>query len=128
MITLNFPAPAPLLSLNDRGHWAQKARHVALWRHASNVAAMAAERHGLRRRQPRSVVRLTLPVRSVKQRRDPHNYTPTTKAVVDGLVDAGLWPDDTSEYVVTLEPDFRQGGDVTVSIWSTDEWAQGVTL
>ena len=39
-----------------------------------------------------------------RRRRDPHNFAPTLKHVIDGLVDAGLWPDDTPEYVRTLEP------------------------
>jgi hypothetical protein len=29
---------------------------------------------------------------------------PTVKAIVDGLVDAGVWPDDNSDSVVVTEP------------------------
>lgn len=31
------------------------------------------------------------------RRRDPHNYHATMKPIVDRLVQAGLWPDDTPE-------------------------------
>lgn len=38
-------------------------------------------------------------------RRDPHNYTGTVvKAIVDGVVKAGLVPDDTAEWVEVLDP------------------------
>lgn len=32
------------------------------------------------------------------------HYFATVKPIVDGLVDAGLWPDDTPEWVTTTEP------------------------
>ena len=41
---------------------------------------------------------------SDKRRRDPSNVMPTQKAVVDGLVDAGVVPDDTPEFVVEDMP------------------------
>jgi hypothetical protein len=40
-----------------------------------------------------------------KRRRDPHNYCSTVlKAVIDGLVVAGAWKDDTPDYVGHREP------------------------
>ena len=41
-------------------------------------------------------------------RYDTNNLAPTTKAAVDGLVDAGLLVDDSTEYVIG--PDHRHGG------------------
>jgi hypothetical protein len=39
------------------------------------------------------------------RRRDPHNYVGTiVKSIVDGLVLAGVWPDDTPEWVQVAEP------------------------
>lgn len=38
---------------------------------------------------------------------DPNNAHPTTKALVDGITEAGVWPDDNSEWV--LGPDHRRG-------------------
>ncbi len=42
-----------------------------------------------------------------RRRRDPSNWTPTAKAAVDGLVDAGVFIDDSSRFVVG--PDMREG-------------------
>jgi hypothetical protein len=40
-----------------------------------------------------------------KRKRDPHNYCGTVvKAVIDGLVKQGVWPDDTPEWVGHREP------------------------
>jgi hypothetical protein len=50
-----------------------------------------------------SFVRLHIDVPD-RRRRDPANLTPVTKAVVDGLVDAGVWPDDTPDWITTIEP------------------------
>lgn len=41
-------------------------------------------------------------------RYDPGNIYPTAKACLDGLVDAGLLPDDDHKHV--LGPDLRHGG------------------
>lgn len=39
------------------------------------------------------------------RRRDPHNYVGTVvKSMIDGLVSAGLWPDDNPEWVSVGEP------------------------
>lgn len=108
---VSFPPPAKALTLNQRLHWAAKGKLTAAWRRAAAVEALRARRDWVDNKPPRSVVTLDLPVRSVNMRRDPHNWFPTVKAVVDGLVDAGLWPDDTSEYVITTEPRFHAARD-----------------
>jgi crossover junction endodeoxyribonuclease RusA len=41
-------------------------------------------------------------------RYDTNNFAPTTKAIVDGLVDAGVLVDDSTEWVIG--PDHRHGG------------------
>jgi crossover junction endodeoxyribonuclease RusA len=45
------------------------------------------------------------------RRRDTSNCQPQAKAVIDGLTDYGLWPDDTPTYVgpITFLP-FRKAG------------------
>jgi crossover junction endodeoxyribonuclease RusA len=121
VITISFPQPCKPLTMNQRLHWAQKAKMTSEWRGGAHCGAIVCV--PLKdRAQPRSVVQLVLPVRSVKIRRDPHNWYPTVKAVCDGLVDAGLWPDDTPEYLMTIEPAFKQGGDVDIRIWERGEW------
>lgn len=103
MITqLTFDAPAPLLNLNDRMSWRPRGVFVEAWRRAAWAAAVQIGQPAVRRR-PASWVTVSLPVAD-RRRRDPHNFAPTMKAIIDGLVDAGVWPDDTPEYVTTTEP------------------------
>ncbi len=101
-LVITHSAPDQLLSLNQRLHWAVHARAVREWRYWACVVAL--NQHG--RTGPAlgpSVVTVELPVRD-KRRRDPHNYIATVKPIIDGLVDAGLWPDDTPEWVSVAEP------------------------
>lgn len=42
------------------------------------------------------------------QRYDPNNLHPTTKAILDGIVDAGILADDDHRHVIG--PDHRYGG------------------
>lgn len=100
-VVIEFPAPAPLLNMNQRTHWRVQRAHARAWRHAAAMYTLEQLGHG--RSQPPAVVSIELPVLGAR-RRDPHNYFPTVKPVVDGLVDAGLWPDDTPEWVTTVEP------------------------
>ena len=97
--TFEFLAPDVLLNMNDRTHWAKRAKQTKHWRSATYVYA---HNSGLRDLPP-CYVHLTLPVRD-SRRRDPMNYAPTLKACVDGMVDAGLWRDDTPEFVTCVEP------------------------
>jgi crossover junction endodeoxyribonuclease RusA len=110
--TIRFRPPTRLLSMNDRHHWSVRARLARDWRLAAQVAARNARNSGQFIGQvgyifhpplPPSVISIVLPVRD-SRRRDPHNYFATVKPCVDGLVDAGLWPDDTPEWVTTTEP------------------------
>ena len=94
-----FHPPATAITLNQRHHWAAHARLVKEWRTAGMLYARQAKIGP----QPPSLVTVTFPVKG-RRRRDPHNWTPTVKAIVDGLVDAGVWPDDNSDWVATTEP------------------------
>jgi crossover junction endodeoxyribonuclease RusA len=94
------------MSMNDREHWHKRARRVAMWRMIAAQVARAAKSGTGWRNLPPCNVHLTLDM-SDRRRRDPHNFYPTVKACVDGLVDARCWPDDTPEYVTTVEPSFR---------------------
>ena len=97
MTVIEFPMPAPLMSMNDRQHWRPQRIRAKAWRTASHLYSLGKGPFGP------SLIEVVLPVPD-KRRRDPHNYAPTLKHIVDGLVDAGLWPDDTPEFVRTLEP------------------------
>ena len=113
-LTITVKAPGPLMNMNDHHHWRVRGPAAKAWRLAAFIAATNGDHHDF---YP-SWVQLSLPVAD-KRRRDPHNYAPTVKHVIDGLVDAGVWPDDTPEWVTTIEPLLRvdRGGPVLVHIW-----------
>ncbi len=100
-VVVEFPAPAPLLNMNQRSHWREQRARARAWRSATAIHTRDQISRGVR--LPPSIVSIELPVLGAR-RRDPHNYFPTVKAIVDGLVDAELWPDDTPEWVTTVEP------------------------
>ena len=107
-LQIQFEQPAPLMSMNQRLHWSKQRRHARLWRRAAWAAAVdqVPVQRVIARQLPPCTVTVHLPVHD-RRRRDPHNYFPVVKAVVDGLVDAKLWPDDTPDWVTTTEPRLR---------------------
>lgn len=129
VVTLTVPRPHVLWSTNERLHWSRRHRLTRAWRDAFTVYARANRQGALP--QP-SFVYVTLPVPDAR-RRDPHNYVGTVvKAVVDGLVSGGWWPDDTPEYVRVVEPGLQvqRNGDtlvpkVTVDIYEGEDVRHG---
>lgn len=117
---LRFPVPdepwgANQLPTTVKGRIATSRRKAA-WRDAAYLVARSATARRYVREQPPSYVQVTIPFRT-NRRRDPHNYTSTVvKAVVDGLRSAGLFPDDTADYVTVLDPLLIVGDEVTVTI------------
>jgi crossover junction endodeoxyribonuclease RusA len=101
MIELDIPLVLgrPPLTANDRRHWAQKA---SLTRMVREAVCWRAREHKL---NPQGYVIVQLHYTPPdRRRRDPSNLMPTQKPAVDGLVDAGVVPDDTPEYVGELMP------------------------
>lgn len=107
--TLTFRQPAVRLSMNDRSHWAHRATITKLWRGAAWAAGVC-DLDGVTRPLPPSFVRVTFPVND-NRRRDADNPGPTCKAIVDGLVDAKCWPDDSPDWVETLGSRFAKGAE-----------------
>jgi hypothetical protein len=102
---LMIPNLAGWLSSNDdrAGKLFHARRHtVAAWRAAGRDHAERAEVPPLR--AVRVIAELCFRDR---RRRDPCNYGDTAKPCIDGLVDAGVVPDDSAAYV--LGPDMRLG-------------------
>jgi len=96
MTTLTIEVPrALLISANDRMHWREKARRTAALRLMGRIAAW-------RRRHPIPPVTLTVTVTypPLARRRDASNLAPTVKGLLDGIVDAGLLPDDNDRVIV----------------------------
>lgn len=98
-LSFSIAAPGKYLSMNDREHWRPRMGKIKAWRRAAEHAARS---YAL----PPSDIHMRFDVPD-KRRRDPHNLYPTVKAIVDGLVDCGIWPDDTPEWITTHEPTFR---------------------
>lgn len=101
--SLFVPKADEWLNSNMRLHRMVKANRVKAWREAAKAAV------------PAGWVQFEDPVRIVaevwKDRRgryDPNNLNTTTKACVDGFVDAGILVDDDWNHVIG--PDHRHGG------------------
>ena len=102
MSELHYPAPTAPWTTNDerRMHWAAVGRRVAEWKQAAYWHA----RMGKHGPQPPSTISMSITY-PTHRRRDPHNLVGTIlKATIDGLVQAGLWEDDTPEFVHIHEP------------------------
>jgi crossover junction endodeoxyribonuclease RusA len=114
---VKFPQPCNVINLNDRLHWRARAALTAEWRKASYFGACAWRAHPSERRlSGLCSITVTFPTKQPNRRRDPHNWMPSTKAIVDGLTDAGLWPDDNAEYVSVRDAKFAAIEHVEVSI------------
>jgi len=114
---LELPAGTFLLNDNQRLHYRTKAKHIDTIREASGFAARAARIPALQRIHVFYVIHPKPGLR----RRDPGNWSPTAKAAIDGLVDAGIVPDDDHTRVLGGDP--RLGTPVKNSqfvLWITD--------
>lgn len=89
--------PMEPFTLNDRVHWAQRYQIEQMWQTAAAYTALqAGAPRGLDR------VKVTLAIRPPdRRRRDRHNFTAMFKPCVDGLVKAGIIPDDTPGHLVS---------------------------
>lgn len=100
VFTLDLGYNSPPLSANDRPHYRVRARITKQIRTTTWVLAKQAK-------LPTDCAHVTVQLHyrpRDKRRRDPSNLMPTQKACVDGLVDAGLVPDDCQEFVTELVP------------------------
>ncbi|ORI13451.1 hypothetical protein [Rhodococcus sp. 1168] len=110
MKIIELPWKSPPLSMNDRGASLKavyaKSREVTSIRETSRILAIAA-------RLPRDCGHASVELHyrpKTTRRRDTDNLTATAKPIYDGLVDFGLVPDDTPEYMAKLEPVIHRKG------------------
>lgn len=99
---LTYPAPTNPWTTNEdrRLHFAVRAGRIKEWHDAAFWIAKREKWHSL----PPSTVRVTVTY-PTQRIRDPHNIVGTVvKATVDGLVAAGVWPNDDPRFVTVLEP------------------------
>lgn len=93
--TLTLWAPPDLrLTANRRLHWAARARMARTIR----AQAAAAARRSLTpvHRPVLITVTITYPCHG---RHDPANWSEWAKHAIDGITDAGIWPDDDASWV-----------------------------
>lgn len=95
---------AEALSANDRLHWAAKSRRTHALRVKGHTAALAAHLPAM----DRAHVEVTVHWPDGR-RRDVDNLRPTIKALIDGMVDAGVLIDDDDRHLIG--PDLRVADD-----------------
>lgn len=86
-----------LITANDKPHWAARARltkQIRQWGYLLGREGEGVVRLGLT--HARVEVEFAYPDR---RRRDRSNLAPTVKALMDGLIDAGLLPDDADRFL-----------------------------
>lgn len=108
------------MSANDRMHWAPKAKRTAYLRKLGQVTAVTA---GVRDFGTAHVAAFIGYPRNGKA--DPANAAPTVKALIDGLTDAGVWPDDDHVHVIgptyLRDPSTKQPGVHSVRLVLTNQ-------
>ncbi|MFC3980204.1 hypothetical protein [Streptosporangium jomthongense] len=100
--TITLPAGLQVMNANKRIHHMQRVKLTRTLREAGKAAAEAAQIPQLARAHVFGV--FSPPDR---RRRDVGNLYPSFKAMIDGLVDAGVLPDDDDRHLVG--PDMRIG-------------------
>ena len=96
---VELPFEKPLITANSRMHWRTKAKLTKTLR---QTAYYLVKQRQLPRARKIGFQLVWQP--STNRRRDPSNLMPTQKALLDGVVDTGLVPDDTPEYVAEYMP------------------------
>ena len=95
--TLELPPGTALLNANQRLHWAERGKRVRVIRNAAWVLARQQKIPQI----DKATVLVTYRPQPSTRRRDAGNLAPSAKAAIDGLTDAGVWPDDNSEHVLS---------------------------
>lgn len=114
VVSLTLPFPPSGLSPNARLHFHEKRRIVASYRQSCQVDALNVRRDMERRLG--MTFPLAVPVTMIvtfvlptHQRRDWTNLIGSFKAGEDGLVDAGLLPDDSIQAIGRVGYEWRRG-------------------
>jgi crossover junction endodeoxyribonuclease RusA len=114
--TFKLPLVKPL-SLNDRqNYW---VRSAAVKQLRDDVHRLC-QAHKVPKCERISVHLLWHPGPLVR-RRDPLNLVATLKAVEDGVVQAGVVPDDTPQYVKSVMPEIGEKVVAVGELWVTIE-------
>lgn len=106
---IELPPRTVLLNANETMHFRKRAEIVKALRHTGWAMARHYKIPALERAHVFYVFHPDSNVKG-KRRRDSGNWSPSAKAAIDGLVDAGVLPDDNHERL--LGPDPRMGAPV----------------
>jgi len=91
-LTIEVPR-ALLISANDRLFWREEARRTKGLRLIGRSRLLAAHPWPV-------TLTVTVTYPPLARRRDASNLAPTVKGLLDGIVDAGLLPDDNDRVIV----------------------------
>ena len=97
VLTLTVAPPA-WLTANARHLWPERARRMKVLRHLTRVHARSLPLHPV----TGPVVVTAQATYRAGRGIDADNIQPTVKAVLDGLTDAGIWPDDSGQHVAAV--------------------------
>jgi crossover junction endodeoxyribonuclease RusA len=94
---LELPTALVLITANERLHWARQRAITGAIRVAAATLARAAHI------PPAEQAWITVLLHPHNRRRlDPHNWAPSAKAAIDGLVDARVLPDDDYTHLLAV--------------------------
>lgn len=96
---LTIPAPAELLTLNRERtrHWSTRAEITRQWRNAAYVLAKVDRLPAFQSAE------ITFDITQARgQLADAGSHHPVTKAILDGIVQAGVLPDDDPAHVLSI--------------------------
>ena len=102
-------------SARSASHWSKNAARTKEWRTAFMLLAREA---GVPPLGACTIV-VTPYLRNRSGQQDVGACAPAAKAAIDGIRDAGVWPDDTADYVTQLvfnAPVYGQGDALVVTI------------
>lgn len=114
MASLSFSLPGHPANDNVRRkwHWSKRNKEDDQWKQdAQRVCLDAINRARVHTPWERVTVTYQF-IKPTKARMDTDNAGGATKPILDGIVNAGLIPDDSGEYVsavITLAPAFERG-------------------
>lgn len=99
-----------IISANDRLHFQQKGKITRFLRELAHYEGMNVLRDyfGLPYTEDKPCEVRVIVYAPTKRKYDPPNWSPTTKALLDGLTDADIWTDDNFNIIKRVS--FEHGG------------------
>jgi hypothetical protein len=115
-IELRFKVPARPVSINETAghHHRVGLDRLDEWKRATRIAYAQDTTAGHFVNVP-CRIEIQLPF-ARHARRDPHNFIPTVKAIIDALRVGGAWPDDSPEWVQVVDPTIVVGDEVVIRL------------